>query len=140
MKYYYENYDKRAQYRRKYRQINKIRLNQSLKCKARTPNYRYTSLKKQAKRSNKELNIPFDYYLYLLECSCYYCGEKLNPTGSGIDRFDNNKGYTISNAVACCFRCNLMKRELSANDFISHIKKVINHQEWIEPMQISHKE
>ena len=58
--------------------------------------------------------------------NCYYCKSK--PTKySGIDRFDNNEGYTLENCVPCCTTCNFLKHTLSYDDFILQIKKIYNH-------------
>lgn len=46
---------------------------------------------------------------------CFYCGldafEK-SAAGSGIDRYDRLKGYTLDNCRLCCWRCNEIKGSL----------------------------
>ena len=42
---------------------------------------------------------------------------------NGIDRIDNNKGYTKENCVPCCDICNRIKMDLPYNVFIEHITK-----------------
>ena len=76
----------------------------------------------------------------IFSSSCAYCGmppsneyyingnTKKTLVYSGIDRVDNNKGYTKSNVVACCKLCNAMKREMSTEKFISWAKKVASHR------------
>lgn len=49
-----------------------------------------------------------------------YSKEKFN----GIDRIDNKKGYTKSNCIACCSKCNWLKGNFSKKDFLKQIKKV----------------
>lgn len=65
--------------------------------------------------------ITKDYFKYLIQQPCYYCGSKpcqeipaakrYNGTVlvNGIDRVDNSKGYTNENCVSCCKACNLTK-------------------------------
>ena len=43
---------------------------------------------------------------------------------NGVDRKDNNLGYTIDNCVPCCHRCNSMKSNLSYQNFIQHISNI----------------
>jgi len=42
---------------------------------------------------------------------CHYCFDDLNPTGTGLDRKDNDKGYLIDNVVSCCCTCNRMRSD-----------------------------
>lgn len=69
----------------------------------------------------------------LIFSSCYYCGSppenNLRQHGErllyqGIDRKDNDKGYTLDNVVPCCKTCNLMKKALSHDEFLAHIHKI----------------
>lgn len=42
----------------------------------------------------------------------------------GIDRLDNNKGYSPNNVVTCCFQCNRAKNNKDAKDFINWAIKI----------------
>lgn len=53
--------------------------------------------------------------------NCEYCGTKEKL---GVDRIDNTKGYIKGNCVTCCKWCNMMKKNLSVEDFIKHITKI----------------
>lgn len=106
-----------------------------------------TVLVNQYERRAKKLNKPFflkkEEILRLLKSPCYYCGDehsnnfrrqtKLGNVRSmkynGIDRVDNKKGYILENCVACCKKCNLMKSEMSVNDWINHIRNIIIYLE-----------
>lgn len=68
---------------------------------------------------------------------CCYCGaqpEQIKTNGrntgefiyNGIDRIDNNKGYTIDNVVACCGKCNFAKNQLTPEEFIQHAEKIVS--------------
>lgn len=43
---------------------------------------------------------------------------------NGIDRVDNNEGYTIDNCVSCCTSCNRAKSDLSLLEFKKHIERI----------------
>ena len=46
---------------------------------------------------------------------------------NGIDRIDNNIGYTNENSVPCCKTCNFAKNILSESQFYLWIKKIYEH-------------
>lgn len=79
---------------------------QRAKSDARTTNGRFRSANYIAKKRKHEWDISKEQYIGLLKYPCHYCGEDLNPTSIGLDRKDNNHGYTIKNVVPCCCRCN----------------------------------
>lgn len=80
--------------------------------------------------------------------NCFYCGRPPNnvkdknrkaathkgvspiskDTGkfvyNGIDRVDNEKGYTVDNVVTCCTTCNLAKRSMSVDEFAAWARDV----------------
>jgi 5-methylcytosine-specific restriction endonuclease McrA len=68
---------------------------------------------------------------------CHYCGQPPsmvkkranNFLHNGIDRKDNNLGYIIDNVVPCCKVCNRIKHVLSKQDFLTHIKRIIEYTE-----------
>lgn len=72
--------------------------------------------------------------------NCHYCGappknirtvdrsvDKQKFIYSGIDRKDNSIGYTLSNSVSCCARCNIAKRAMGYTEFLDFIKSVYEH-------------
>lgn len=64
----------------------------------------------QAKNGNKEWNISFNDFQKLITTPCYYCKNNLGSLskncGSGLDRINNDKGYTLDNVIPCCYVCN----------------------------------
>jgi len=89
--------------------------------------YRYNYFHKQAQKNDRKCEISFERFKLLIIANCYYCGSKVKSTGSGLDRIDSAKDYTINNVVTCCHTCNWMKRSLSVSEFLNHIRKIISH-------------
>lgn len=85
----------------------------------------YHRYKKQA----RDRGIPFElskesFTGFVLSDKCRYC--ECNPfqysNGTiilGIDREDNNLGYTDDNCVPCCKNCNRRKGTKSVDEFLS---------------------
>lgn len=74
---------------------------------------------------------------------CFYCGEAdiiegesyINSSGEitkkivnmcGIDRLDNNDGYTYANAKSCCKICNFMKKCTDSNTYLSQARHIVS--------------
>jgi hypothetical protein len=87
----------------------------------------------------KSRNIPFELTMEqvrtLTKESCFYCrcepmsvSHRENTNGdyiyNGIDRLDNEFGYTIDNVVPCCKNCNLAKNDMSYPDFIAWVSRI----------------
>lgn len=87
-----------------------------LKIYARTPDGKYTALKRAAKDKNLGFDITREQHAILIQQSCVYCGGKLAEAGHGLDRTDTHKGYLIDNVVPCCTSCNRMKNECFTHD------------------------
>lgn len=95
----------------------------------------------------KGVIIDFDVFKGLSQSKCYYCGleyskiieYRLNESKknkrlsdkilkiNGIDRKDNNIGYTKENSVACCKYCNFAKHTMNEHEFYEWIKRVYNN-------------
>ena len=97
--------------------------------------YRY---KDSAKRREIEFNLDYKDFISLTSENCYYCGlepnqvyKKKNHYGeyiyNGIDRLDNNQGYTLDNCVPCCGTCNYAKHKMSEDEFYMWIRRVVSH-------------
>lgn len=71
--------------------------------------------------------------------NCFYCGvapkkcyqttRGLNGRGffNGIDRIDNNKGYTEDNIVPCCGTCNKAKYRKTISEFRTWVRYIYHH-------------
>lgn len=108
----------------------------------------YTRYKYNAKIRNYIFNIDYDVFKKLVIENCHYCNSEpvetlksknINKSNevikhNGLDRVDNEKGYVELNVVPCCGICNIMKRNLGYEDFLSHIFKINKHSntEFIE--------
>lgn len=98
----------------------------------------YAEYKTRAKKSGKTFSLTREEFYQLSQYNCYYCGtppqlmsqrklrnNKLKPHPfNGIDRIDNNKGYTIGNCLTCCSLCNRMKSNTTVADFIQKINMI----------------
>jgi hypothetical protein len=65
--------------------------------------------------------------------NCYYCGmpPSLNRFGyvyNGIDRVDNARGYLIDNVVSCCPICNRAKKDMTKDEFIKWIDRLVSYR------------
>jgi hypothetical protein len=80
---------------------------------------------------------------------CHYCGRppsQMSKAGkrknsrrasdpfiyNGIDRLDNSVGYVPGNCVPCCSTCNYAKRDMSAAEFVTWIKRAASHLQKLE--------
>lgn len=107
------------------------------------PNYQATinaiihDYKKRAKQKNLDFELSENQVRHLFQSDCFYCGSppssKRHCIGygifirNGIDRVDNEKGYTTDNCVPCCWTCNRMKRDLTSDIFLKHIRLIYNY-------------
>lgn len=95
--------------------------------------------KKNASKRGLEYSLTNEQIIALFEGNCFYCG--LEPSNicnikggngpyiySGIDRVDNDLGYTPDNCVSCCRECNFAKRGFTKNQFIALASRITNHQ------------
>ena len=89
----------------------------------------YDTYKNRALKNNKEFSLSKKVFCDLKNENCYICGRKNSSVHTnGIDRVDNNKGYTIENSKACCGRCNYMKKKYTLEDFLE--KCVLIYENW----------
>jgi hypothetical protein len=84
-------------------------------------------------------HLSIEEYSVLVTGICFYCGAppSMIPHGkimgqlgllkNGIDRVDNDAGYTLANCVPCCTTCNRDKRDRTQSDFILHTVRRYQH-------------
>lgn len=93
----------------------------------------------QYQNSAKKRNLPFlltlDELKTITTNDCYYCDRKPKQviskssdfgkyTYNGIDRVDNNLGYSLGNCVPCCKICNRAKDVMSEFEFYKWINDI----------------
>jgi hypothetical protein len=113
-------------------------------------NKKLSKYKADAKKRNLEFLLSGDEFRSRIFDSCFYCGEsphqkvysndkKHYTFCNGIDRRDNDEGYTTENTVPCCAQCNHAKNKYTEEEFYSHIKacyEFLNLSEY-DPSMIS---
>jgi len=100
----------------------------------------FTNYKNKAKRRGLSWELSFEDFLELIQDSCSYCGTAslglINYRGdpysyNGIDRFDNDKGYSWDNCHTCCKICNRAKGELTIVGFGQWVDRISEHKRFI---------
>ena len=81
------------------------------------PKYRYAAYKWGAESRGHMFELTIEEFSNLWDKPCFYCNETVS--GIGIDRKDNNAGYSTSNTVSCCSTCNFMKGKLTYTEFVN---------------------
>lgn len=95
--------------------------------------------KRHGKRKNLAFSLTDEEMNVFFKGKCFYCGESPNTIFNqpsffggfkynGIDRLDNDKGYSLENCVSCCKTCNLKKRNMSKQDFLNKIKQIYDYK------------
>lgn len=95
----------------------------------------YSRYKREAKLNNRVFELSKDDFRSITSNKCYYCGcyPTLKVTSersygtylyNGIDRINNDIGYTLTNVRTSCRTCNFMKGFMSEELFISKIKEI----------------
>lgn len=97
----------------------------------------FNDYKKSAEKRGYSFELEESVFKKIIESRCYYCDAGPSPRykkqvvhtllANGIDRINNNIGYTESNVVACCKNCNMAKGSLTQTDFLTLIGKIWNN-------------
>lgn len=104
----------------------KRRLENPEKCRLEAKRYSQTtkgilkSYRANAKKRGLSIEITLVDFGKMLNKKCFYCGDYAR----GLDRKDNTIGYISGNLLTCCGLCNWMKRDLTIDDFLNHIRKI----------------
>lgn len=105
----------------------------------------YSEYKRNALKRNINFELSFDEFDEITNKNCLYCnsepkeidinyikqyGCKSQPTiyKNGIDRINNDEGYTKENCVPCCSKCNMMKRDNDIYDFLKQIELIYENK------------
>ena len=103
----------------------------STKGKARHSKYyktargKFSHYQQAARIRNYTWELTFEQFMMFWQKPCHYCDDPIETIG--LDRIVNSEGYTIGNVVPCCFTCNTGKMSQSADSYIDHCLKVVQH-------------
>jgi hypothetical protein len=99
----------------------------------------FSQYKSRAKKFNRIFELSLQEFKVLTSSNCFYCGsppeqyqaavqqEHHTPYKyNGVDRLDNDKGYTKENSVPCCRYCNSAKSNRTLQEFTAWIAKLCN--------------
>ena len=100
----------------------------------------WNGYKTGAKKRGYIFELTREQFKELAASSCYYC-DKLPAQGvqrsyhkfngdfiyNGIDRLDNDEGYTLGNCVSCCSVCNMLKGKLHHDEFLEIVEGIYSH-------------
>jgi hypothetical protein len=83
---------------------------------------KFSSIKNGARRRNYSFKLTIEQFQHIIEQPCTYCGESEKKIG--VDRVDNTQGYTVENSAPCCKICNMMKKDMTLENFLTHAQKI----------------
>ncbi len=100
----------------------------------------YSQYQSSAKRRNYSFELTKEEFKHIITQPCIYCGDNLgnmktNKVGNGnfkytgIDRYDNEGGYTLENSVPCCSVCNRIKTNMSITELENQLQKIIDNKD-----------
>lgn len=101
-------------------------------------NQTFIKYRLSAKNRGLSFELTKEQLLEITAENCHYCGRepsnvRKGPRGNhvynGIDRKDNENGYTLDNVVPCCGICNRMKLTLGYEAFIEQAKRITEFME-----------
>lgn len=98
--------------------------------------------KKGAAERGVSFDLSVEQFSIITKSSCEYCG--VGPSNvckevsgdfvySGIDRINNLIGYEAGNCVPCCKICNMAKKCMTVEEFLSWVYRIGNHQYKMRP-------
>jgi len=87
-------------------------------------NKSFTNYKYSANKRGYDFFLTRTEFISLISKSCYWCG---NNGLVGVDRLDNEHGYTSENSVPCCKRCNYAKSDMSINEWYEWISRIAKY-------------
>lgn len=110
--------------------LEKLSHRECLKCKIDNRDANAKTVYNRVKGNAIKRSIPFDItineFMDIASKNCFYCNQEpiqnhnyrsRSKPYNGLDRLDNNLGYTKNNSVSCCSICNYAKHDLSLDEF-----------------------
>ena len=91
-----------------------------------TPKAQWNAYLKGAERRGLAFDFTVEEFTEVFwQKPCSYCGDPIRTVG--VDRVNNEEGYTKTNAVPCCKMCNFMKLKWNRDVFIAKCVQIAKH-------------
>jgi hypothetical protein len=95
-----------------------------------TGRFLYSSYLSNCRRRNVFWGLSLEEFVKITSQNCVYCGRKPSQvrgtyTYNGIDRKDNDRGYTVKNSLPCCKTCNSVKSDRFTFEQMKKIGRVL---------------
>lgn len=98
----------------------------------------YRDYMAQARTRSRFFDLPFNFFMNKVLANCEYCDrvpsnlkkrvkDDTQLLYSGIDRVDNDKGYTIDNCKTACYDCNQGKHTLTEKAFYLWVERTYKY-------------
>ena len=118
---------------KKYRRVSTLGLAQRFDFSQYPPGFHiwFRACIQGAKRRDLTFTLTLEQAYELSQAQCYYC-ERVGVNlvrgfkYVGMDRIENDKGYTFDNVVSCCKVCNAMKGKMTGQQFFEQVKRIAN--------------
>lgn len=88
------------------------------------PHKKYMDYSQSANKRGYKMELTEEQFTELIMKSCYYCSYFVEKSIVGVDRYDNDKDYTIENCVPCCKWCNRMKLNQPTEEFLERCRRI----------------
>ncbi|ABT15204.1 Srd anti-sigma factor [Paramecium bursaria Chlorella virus NY2A] len=119
-----DNKDKILEYKRQYYEDNREKIQQY----RASVHGKFVQIQAGARQRGLLFDLVENDVGNITDDPCFYCGEETTlDTRNGLDRLDNDVGYTVGNVVSCCGTCNYMKRCLDPMTFVERCAQVAFH-------------
>jgi len=137
---------------RKKENARKLGLSNLIEDEEQVPlNCAYSTYQKGSLKRNLDFQITREEFSTITSQNCFYCNSEPKQSYyyattrkvrvfNGLDRKDNNKGYTLDNVVPCCKTCNFGKHNLTYTEYLDWIQRLIKYQISLLTSQTSKKE
>ena len=91
---------------------------------------KYARYQERANRKKLAFDLNEKEFDDISKMECYLCGKKTTVNHkNGIDRFDNEVGYTKENSKSCCTNCNFLKSNHMYDTFINQLVKIYENNQ-----------
>jgi hypothetical protein len=83
---------------------------------------RYAVVANRAQKRDLPFTLTYEQFRALVGQPCHYCGGSVPVIG--VDRLDNEEGYTPENTVPACPACNTWKSVMTVDEFVVHVTRL----------------